>query len=142
MLTSLPPFFESNRNNIINRILNDKHIKYPKYISHDAKDLLRKLLKKDPTKRLGANYRDIQVIKDHPFFQCIDWEMVEKKQLVPPYTPLLDHKADLKHFDPYIFNVDIESPTGFMGFDNGGQHQQIDQEMFKKFSFVATSLYS
>lgn len=39
-------------------------LKIPKTMSHDAKDLIKKLLCRDPRKRLGAS-RDSEELKEH-----------------------------------------------------------------------------
>jgi len=79
MLTGLPPFYNTDRSCIIGKILEEKSIKFPDFISAEAKDLIRKLLRKDPSSRLGSSQRDIKKIKDHAFFECIDWTLMEKK---------------------------------------------------------------
>ena len=45
-----------------------------KFFSKEATDLLLNLLEKDPTLRLGYGERDADDIKEHPFFNGIDWE--------------------------------------------------------------------
>lgn len=47
-----------------------------KYFSKDATDLLLNLLEKDPTLRLGFSEKDADEIKEHPFFNGVDWEKV------------------------------------------------------------------
>jgi serine/threonine protein kinase len=59
---------------------------------NNVKDLLRKLLQKDPADRLGSGgcrcgcdplgYREIQ---SHPWFASIDWNSLDK--VVPPFIP-------------------------------------------------------
>jgi len=41
-------------------------------MSIKTKDLLSRLLEKDPNKRLG-NYQGIRDIKSHPFFGDVNW---------------------------------------------------------------------
>jgi serum/glucocorticoid-regulated kinase 2 len=53
------------------RILHDT-IRFSDDVSHDARRLIAALLKRDPTKRLGANGAD--EIKQMPFFSGIDWK--------------------------------------------------------------------
>jgi serine/threonine protein kinase len=48
-------------------IKNRGPLKIPKSMSNNAKDLIKKLLCRDPRKRLGAN-KDSEEIKEHPFF--------------------------------------------------------------------------
>ena len=37
---------------------------------------------RDPEQRLGA--RDKNELRNHPFFAGIDWEKLERKELMPP----------------------------------------------------------
>ena len=80
----------------------------------DAKDLCARLLNKDPTQRLGAGPTDAEEIRNHPWFECIDWQKIESKALAPPYRPQLDCGDDVKHFPPEFTNLqpspqDLES---------------------------------
>ena len=71
--------------------------------------MISKLLNKNPDERLGSKFGILE-IKNHRFFSIIDWDLVSKKQVTPPYTPILDNKVDLKHFDNEITNIPMESP--------------------------------
>ncbi|KAM4048910.1 protein kinase C delta type-like [Anomaloglossus baeobatrachus] len=52
--------------------------------SKEAKNLIKKLLREDPAKRLGVNGN----IRAHRFFQCIDWDSVESLRMCPPHIPV------------------------------------------------------
>ena len=56
-------------------------VKFPKRISlsEDAKDVIRKLLEKNPKKRLGSQ-SGIEEIKKHPFFASIDFDLIVEKK--------------------------------------------------------------
>lgn len=58
MLCGYPPFEGDTNKEIFKHILNDE-LQFDPHewskISEDAKDLLRKMLEKDPTKRISAN---------------------------------------------------------------------------------------
>jgi hypothetical protein len=43
------------------------------------------LLKKDPSQRLGS-HGDVNVIRQHPYFQGIDWNALKEKRIKPPDT--------------------------------------------------------
>lgn len=61
----------------------------PRGISDLAADLLRNLLNRNPTLRLGSN-SDAEEIKAHKFFSDIDWSLVSQKKIPPPkfkYNP-------------------------------------------------------
>ncbi|XP_066445303.1 protein kinase C delta type-like [Eleutherodactylus coqui] len=52
-------------------------------ISYSARDIIEKLLQKDPARRLGLHGD----IRGHRFFQSIDWDSVETLKMAPPYIP-------------------------------------------------------
>ena len=67
-----------------------------------AKDLIKKLLTSDRTKRLGSMKNGSDDIKRHKWFKSIvDWEQVVQKKLVPPIVPKVQHDGDTKNFDKY-----------------------------------------
>lgn len=72
MLTGIPPFYEKKKENLFNSI-RFKNPNFYDYHSKDAKSLMTLLLKKDPSKRLGA-LKGIYEIKNHPYFADVDWE--------------------------------------------------------------------
>jgi protein kinase X len=53
MLAGYPPFYDENPFGIYQKILNGK-VDFPKHIDAKAKDLIKRLLSQDRTKRLGA----------------------------------------------------------------------------------------
>jgi len=55
--------------------------------SKDAINLLNGLLQKRPENRLGCTGRGIEEIKEHSFFECIDWGLLEAGYLEPPFLP-------------------------------------------------------
>ncbi|KAM4038428.1 protein kinase C delta type-like [Anomaloglossus baeobatrachus] len=52
--------------------------------SKEAKNIIKKLLREDPAKRLGVNGN----IRAHRFFQRIDWDSVESLRMCPPHIPV------------------------------------------------------
>jgi len=74
-------------------------LKLPYFLSPDAKDLLNRLLRKEPSKRLGVKKDDIAVIKKHRFFRKIDWKKLEKRELEPPIRPLITKPELAENFD-------------------------------------------
>jgi len=71
---------------------------YPsKYFSDKSKDFLKKLMRKDPDMRIGNG--GIEEIKRHPWFDPIDFGLLEAGFLDPPFAPNQDEvNADsLRH---------------------------------------------
>lgn len=61
---------------------------FPKEIfSKEAISLLTGLLQKRPENRLGCTDKGIEEIKDHPFFSCIDFGLLEAGYIDPPFVP-------------------------------------------------------
>jgi serine/threonine protein kinase len=77
MITGMPPFYSRNRETMFEKIKNAELV-FPQQISDHAKDLLSKLLVRDPKERLGSGEQDAEAIKAHPFFCDIDWTQVRR----------------------------------------------------------------
>ena len=61
---------------------------FPKEIfSKEAISLLTGLLQKRPENRLGCGDRGIEEVKEHPFFESIDWGLLEAGYIDPPFIP-------------------------------------------------------
>jgi len=57
------------------------------YFSAEACHLLENLLKKKPEERIGCRKGDVAELRQHPWFKDIDWDLLYKKQVTPPYIP-------------------------------------------------------
>ena len=73
MLSGLPPFYDQNLNAMYKKILHNE-LRFPSFFSASSKDLLTKLLDRDPEKRLGSSSDDVEDLKVHNFFSAIDWD--------------------------------------------------------------------
>ena len=51
------------------------------YLSGEAKSLVRALLEKDPSRRLGSGPIGADAIKRHPFFRSIIWSQLDARQV-------------------------------------------------------------
>ena len=70
-------------------------------IPKEAKDLIQKILIKDPTQRIGYNSKDYAEIKNHPFFKGINFDNLSEEPI-----PLNKAFSLLESFG-YIGNSDI-----------------------------------
>jgi len=96
MLTGWPPFYDKNIKIMCKKILNAPLVfpEHPK-VSKEAQDLIKELLQKDPVKRIS-----VAGIKAHPFFASIDWAKLERKEVTPPFVPLVSgSETDVRYFD-------------------------------------------
>jgi len=62
--------------------VSNREITYPKNFPPVAKDLIENLLIINPANRIGAREGGYQELKDHPFFEGIDWNNLHKQ--TPP----------------------------------------------------------
>ena len=44
---------------------------------------------RDPQARLGSSHRDAEDIKRHVFFRGIDFDKLLRKEIPPPYRPMV-----------------------------------------------------
>eukprot|EP00360_Condylostoma_magnum_P000718 CAMPEP_0168314368 /NCGR_PEP_ID=MMETSP0210-20121227/7325_1 /TAXON_ID=40633 /ORGANISM="Condylostoma magnum, Strain COL2" /LENGTH=246 /DNA_ID=CAMNT_0008280763 /DNA_START=796 /DNA_END=1533 /DNA_ORIENTATION=- len=85
MLVGIPPYMANNKTQLFWNI-QYAPLKFPYELSVDARDLLKKLLNRNPSERLGYN-RDAEEIKEHDYFRDIDWRSVMRRELRLPFPP-------------------------------------------------------
>ncbi|KAL5118022.1 hypothetical protein ACEQ8H_004007 [Pleosporales sp. CAS-2024a] len=135
LLTGAPPFAGNNNAKIQEKILKSK-LSLPYYLSADAKDLLTRLLRKEPKKRLGFNMpKDMQTMKNHRFFRKINWKQLEARELEPPIIPLITDPVLAENFAQDFTNLPL-SPVLTKKFDDLIGDAQANP--FGGFSFVAS----
>ncbi|KAI3649756.1 hypothetical protein MP228_005388 [Amoeboaphelidium protococcarum] len=98
MLVGQTPFHDLNVKDVYRKILYGQ-VEFPWSMDPDAKDLIRLLLTKNPSKRLGVN--GIEEIKNHKWFQSINWEQLRRREIAPPFIPRFTHAADTRNFIPW-----------------------------------------
>ncbi|KAF3010487.1 serine/threonine protein kinase psk1 [Neopestalotiopsis sp. 37M] len=142
LMTGNPPFRGGNHAKIQHNILNQKLV-LPYFLSPDAKDLLTRLLNKNPKKRLGGNMpKDLQTLKKHRFFRKIDWKKLEARELEPPLQPMITDPELAENFAPEFTDLPL-SPV-ITAKDPWGAESLKNKDGFKEdpfggFSFVASS---
>lgn len=133
MMTGSPPFTGENRKKTIDKILKCK-ICLPPYLTPDARDLIKKLLKKNAPQRLGSGKGDCADIQRHPFFRHINWDDLLHKRVEPPYRPSLQSDEDVSQFDSrFTRQTPVDSP------DDSTLSGSADHA-FAGFTYVAPSV--
>ena len=96
LLTGAPPFHRDTITEIFTQILKCEYdITELQGNSKEVKDLIKKLLSSDPSKRLGAS--SIDEIKNHPWFSDINWKNLQNAK--PPFIPELNSEFDTSFFE-------------------------------------------
>lgn len=58
-------------------------------------------MEQDLSKRLGCLSGGAEDIKTNPWFQGVDWSIVQQKRIQPPWIPELTSEQDYQYFDQY-----------------------------------------
>ncbi|KAJ7307511.1 hypothetical protein JRQ81_009535 [Phrynocephalus forsythii] len=135
LLTGASPFTlegEKNSQAEVSRRILKCNPPFPSVIGPVARDLLQKLLCKDPRKRLGSGPTGAQEIKDHPFFTGLDWTELAARRVKPPFKPLIRSELDVRNFAEEFTSLEpIYSPAG--------TPPSLDR-VFQGYSFIAPSI--
>ena len=123
MLIGVTPFFTLRKEELFQNI-EFGELNIPEFISSEAAELIRRLLERDPNKRLGGGIRDAQEIKDHPYFKDVNWDDIYNKKIKPPI--FMNYMSKMIHYyhkerlfaNEDLFNKanDIASPNKFNGW--------------------------
>lgn len=98
------PFYADDTQQMYKNIAFGK-VKFPqRALSQEGKNFVKGLLNRNPRHRLGA-IDDAEELKRHPFFADIDWDLLTKKLITPPFKPKLKSETDVSYFDPEFTNA-------------------------------------
>jgi protein-serine/threonine kinase len=100
----------------------------PEKVGKTARDLIEKLFVSNPKKRLG--YKSADEVKNHPFFQGIDFDKVLRKEYKPPFVPKLNDDTDLRYFDENYTQLKVE---------NENHEGKVDEDEKDEFNFEGFS---
>ncbi|ETM03470.1 AGC protein kinase [Phytophthora nicotianae] len=141
MLTGLPPWYTNDRKKLFER-LRSARLHFPPYVSRRAEALIRQLLNRNPAERLGS--KGAHQVKNHLFFESIDWAKLAKKQATPPFRPChsamndgeapLNFEAEFTRLPlPSAENVATSPQSGRLGAL--GTRLRRDSDTFKDFTY-------
>lgn len=100
MLAGYPPFYDDNPFGVYEKILaNRPH--FPSHFSKEARDLIKKLLASDRTRRLGNLKGGADDVKKHKFFRNIDWDALLERRTKAPLVITVKGEGDSSNFEEY-----------------------------------------
>lgn len=99
----------------------------PSTMDDVSKDILQRLLVRNPAKRLGNLSHGSQDIEKHPWFATMDWKALIKKELSAPWIPeikegaaVMDSKygSTCRAYDDVLFGkpLSMEEQSHFKSF--------------------------
>uniref|UniRef100_A0A673M3P6 protein kinase C n=1 Tax=Sinocyclocheilus rhinocerous TaxID=307959 RepID=A0A673M3P6_9TELE len=132
MLVGESPFPGDDEEEVFDSIVNDE-VRYPRFLSTEAISIMRRLLRRNPERRLGAGERDAEEVKRHPFFRNMDWAALLAKKIRPPFVPTIKGCEDVSNFDDeFTSEAPILTPP---------REPRVltvsEQEMFADFDYIA-----
>lgn len=132
MLVGESPFPGDDEEEVFDSIVNDE-VRYPRFLSTEAISIMRRLLRRNPERRLGAGERDAEDVKKHLFFRDIDWNGLLAKKVKPPFIPTIQGSSDVSNFDDEFTS---EAPVLTPPREPRPLNQQ-EQELFADFDYIA-----
>ncbi|XP_030667191.1 ribosomal protein S6 kinase beta-2 isoform X2 [Nomascus leucogenys] len=133
MLTGSPPFTAENRKKTMDKIIKGK-LALPPYLTPDARDLVKKFLKRNPSQRIGGGPGDAADVQRHPFFRHMNWDDLLAWRVDPPFRPCLQSEEDVSQFDTrFTRQTPVDSP------DDTALSESANQA-FLGFTYVAPSV--
>ncbi|RPA80836.1 Pkinase-domain-containing protein [Ascobolus immersus RN42] len=137
------PFYHDDVQQMYKNIVSGK-VKFPRdALSADGRNFVKGLLNRNPKHRLGAK-DDARELKAHPFFKDVDWNQLLKKNVVPPFKPVLRSETDTSNFDPLFTGESIIASSLARAAAGGGLTANTPlsptmQAKFRGFTFVNES---
>ncbi|XP_065347252.1 serine/threonine-protein kinase N isoform X2 [Cloeon dipterum] len=98
MLVGESPFPGDDEEEVFDSIVNDE-VRYPRFLTLEAIAIMRRLLRKNPDRRLGSSERDAEDVKKQAFFRSIQWEELLHRRVKPPFVPTVHSLEDVSNFD-------------------------------------------
>jgi serine/threonine protein kinase len=137
LMTGNPPFRGANSAKVQHNIVKQKVV-MPYFLSLEAKDLLARLLRKDPAKRLGSHMpKDFEIIKNHRFFRKIDWKKLAAREMEPPIQPMITDPELAENFAPEFTDLSVSPLTTKDPWGGMSPRGSFKEDPFGGFSFVA-----
>ncbi|RWS31356.1 serine/threonine-protein kinase N2-like protein [Leptotrombidium deliense] len=132
MLVGESPFPGDDEEEVFDSIVNDE-VRYPRSLSLEAVAIMRRLLRKNPEKRLGSSERDAEDVKKQAFFRHIKWDDLLHRKVKPPFTPTIMSKEDVSNFDE-----EFTSEKPFLSPPKDARQLLLkEQSYFKDFDYVS-----
>ncbi|KMQ91902.1 serine threonine-protein kinase n isoform x5 [Lasius niger] len=132
MLVGESPFPGDDEEEVFDSIVNDE-VRYPRFLSLEAIAIMRRLLRKNPDRRLGSSERDAEDVKKQAFFRHIAWDDLLLRRVKPPFVPVIHSVEDVSNFDEEFTS---EKPQLTPPKDPRPL-SDLEQGLFKDFTYMA-----
>lgn len=132
MLVGESPFPGDDEEEVFDSIVNEE-VRYPRFLSTESIAIMRRLLRRNPDRRLGSSERDAEDVKKQAFFRNLSWDDLLMKKVKPPFVPTVKYSEDVSNFDEEFTQ---EKPVLTPAKDRKSLSAE-DQLQFRDFNYIA-----
>ena len=87
------PFSSYDPGSVAKKILQGR-VDFPRNMSPALQEVIRELLTRDPTRRLGCLRGGTEDVIKHRFFRGFDWEALQQRSMTAPFLPKTPKNMD------------------------------------------------
>jgi protein kinase X len=100
LFVGYPPYEGKDAMDLYKKIVSGD-IKYPKKITPQGQDCIRKLLHPSQTERLGSSKDGAEDVKKHGFYKKLAWQSLLAKKIEAPFKPKINDPLDTSNFEEF-----------------------------------------
>jgi len=99
LMSGHPPFESAYPMQIYGKVIKGiNKVPFPPKCQGAVGDLVKSLLKYNPSERLACRPGGVENVKTHAWFAQFDWKAMQDQSMDPPYRPVVKSKKDLQNF--------------------------------------------
>lgn len=99
LMTGSAPFRAENDMAMYGKVLKGiNHINFPSKAEGKTEELVKAILRAEPSERLPMRHGGVTQLKGHAWFKGFDWEGLVTRDLTPPFQPAVKSSTDLRNF--------------------------------------------
>eukprot|EP00405_Crypthecodinium_cohnii_P009541 CAMPEP_0206443908 /NCGR_PEP_ID=MMETSP0324_2-20121206/14627_1 /ASSEMBLY_ACC=CAM_ASM_000836 /TAXON_ID=2866 /ORGANISM="Crypthecodinium cohnii, Strain Seligo" /LENGTH=803 /DNA_ID=CAMNT_0053911891 /DNA_START=45 /DNA_END=2456 /DNA_ORIENTATION=- len=99
LMSGHPPFESAYPMQIYSKVTKGiSKVPFPPKCQGSVGDLIKQLLRNEPSERLPMRPGGVSNVKNHKWFDGFDWASMKALKLDPPYKPVVKSKKDLANF--------------------------------------------
>jgi len=100
LIAGVSPFYCDGADGEMKMFRKIKSVKYkcPSFFTKEAQDIVGRLLRKDPAKRLPMRKGGADNMRNHPWFRKFNWEALRNGEMKAPIRPKVKHHKDFSNF--------------------------------------------
>jgi len=122
LMSGHPPFESAYPMQIYGKVIKGiSKVPFPPKCQGPVGDLVKALLKYNPSERLPCRPGGVDNVKNHAWFCNFDWKAMKEQSLDAPYNPVVKGKKDLQNFkckqDDLPKSIEYKESAGNSGWD-------------------------